>query len=233
MPTVELPRFAWLRDFAVLERFYVRNELVDILCGRIPRAHEARTAFADERVEHPTPIPKSFDEVLWQLGEDRISLAREKNFDFRNGAQLSLETARHLIGVGGMPKPRPVLKDADPRRGEKTHLRGELAGLFAAVIEFESQLLVKEDDRFPQGNAILRPAEAKDIDPCLPRNFLRRNVKGCNRVREPSAVHVQPQTEFAAHLPHGAHFGRRINGAQLRRLRHADSAWFWIVNIAA
>ena len=47
-------------------------------------------------------------------------------------------------GVGRVAQPSAVLQDAGPLRAQVTHLRAQLAGLLAAVVEVFGQLVVEE-----------------------------------------------------------------------------------------
>src|SRR4051812_24305528 len=67
-----------LNSSPLCQRLHVRDKRIDIFNGRVPGAHEAAPAFADEVVEHPAAIPKSLDEIGGQLHKNRVRLAREK-----------------------------------------------------------------------------------------------------------------------------------------------------------
>src|SRR5436190_15933897 len=93
-----------------------------------------------------------------------------------------------------VPEPRTVLQHSDPRGGEKSHLRGELARLFAAVIEFGREIAIEENHGVTNGHAVLRAAKAKNIDARLPRDFLRSAAQRSDRIRKARAIHVHAES---------------------------------------
>lgn len=50
----------------------------------------------------------------------------------------------------------------------KAHFRGELAGLFAAVIEVFGQRVVEEQNRLAHGHAVLGAAKTQHVYPGFP-----------------------------------------------------------------
>ena len=68
----------------------------------------------------------------------------------------------------GVAQPGAVLQHADPLRAEEAHLRGELAGLLAAVVELPGELPVEEDDGLGGVHAVLGAAEAEHVDARAP-----------------------------------------------------------------
>src|SRR5688572_2675019 len=96
-----------------------------------------------------------------------------------------------------VPKPRAVLQHSNPRRGEKTHFRRELPGLFAATIKVLGEFAIEKHDGFADGHSIFRSSETEDIDAGLPSDFLGRNVERGDGIGKTRAIHMNAQIELA------------------------------------
>jgi hypothetical protein len=121
-------------------------------------------------------------------------------------------------------EPNVAVEQTKPGRGQESHFRRKLAGLFGPIIELARNLLVEKNDQLARRDAIFCPAEAEDIDTCLPGNFLRRTPQRRHRIGETCAVHVNGHVSAARKLRDRRDFVRPVNGAQLGRLRDADGA---------
>ena len=103
--------------------------------GVVSHAHMRRTPVsADERVEVPAfacsaSIERHGRSTNTPLASTGASSARPARRD-RFG-----EALRHRVGVRGVREPRAAVEHAEPRRGEKAHLRRELPALLAAARE--------------------------------------------------------------------------------------------------
>src|SRR5204863_9737135 len=107
------------------------------------------------------------------------------------------------VGVASVPQPRAVLQHADPGSGEEAHLGRELAGLFAAVIEFFGEFVIEKDYGVADGGAVFGAAETENIDASLPCDFLGSDIEGSDRVGESRAVHVHAETVLFGNAPDG------------------------------
>ena len=56
----------------------------------------------------------------------------------------------------------------NPVTGQEPHLRAELTGLLASIIELVSQFFSEKYDRFADGHTVLGAPEAEHVDPGLP-----------------------------------------------------------------
>ncbi|MCY1420814.1 hypothetical protein D9M71_364490 [compost metagenome] len=135
--------------------------------------------------------------------------------------------------MAGVVQPGAVLQHADPGRGEVAHLRGQLAGLLAAVVEAFRQLAVEEQDRLAHRHAVLGAAEAQHLDAGLPGQLGRRRAEEGAGVGEARAVHVQVQPEFATGLADRAQLIRAVDGADLGGLGDGDHPRLGIVDVLA
>ncbi len=207
--------------------------MANVVLGGVPGADEAAVVEADEGIEHPALVEEGLDGVGGELEEDHVGLARVEEAEAGDGGQLGFEEGGHAVGVGGVAEPGLVLEHADPGGGEEPHFRGELAGLFAAVIELAGHVVVEEDDRLADGHPVLGTAEAEDIDAGLPGDFLGGDAEGGDGVGEAGAVHVEAQFMAAGDFPEGLDFVDGIDGAEFGSLGEADGAGFGVVDIVA
>jgi hypothetical protein len=65
------------------------------------------------------------------------------------------------VGVCGVAQPGAVAQHRGPLRGGEAHLRGELAGLFHAVVEFAREVAVEEHHGLGGEQAVLGAAESR------------------------------------------------------------------------
>ncbi len=137
------------------------------------------------------------------------------------------------VGVGGVAQPGAVLEHADPGGGEEAHLRGELAGLLAAVVEVLGEGGVEEDDGLADGHAVLGAAEAEDVDAGLPGGVGGGAAEAGAGVGEAGAVHVEAEAELAADGGDGADLVEGVDLAGLGGLGDGDDAGLGEVDVAA
>ena len=97
-----------------------------------------------------------------------------------DGGQRRRQLAGAGIGMGGVAQQCAVPEQAQPRCGEKAHLRGQLAGLLAAVVKLEGQLPVEEHYCLADRQAALGPAEREHVDADPPGQFLGGDIQGRN-----------------------------------------------------
>src|SRR5439155_21866649 len=142
----------------------VGGQFVDVGFGGVPGAHEAAAALTNEIVKHPAAVPEGINDLTLQFDEDGVRLAREKDFHFGQIADGLLEVFGHRIGVAGVPQPCAILQHTNPGSGEKAHLRSELAGLLATVIEFFGEFGIEEHDSIADGSPVFCAAEAEDVN---------------------------------------------------------------------
>src|SRR6476469_3154479 len=95
-------------------------------------------------------------------------------------------------------QPGPGSEHANPWRGKKAHLRCQLSGLLASIVEILRELRIEKQDGFTGGHAVLRSAEAEHIDPDAPCHVGGAASKTGASVGKARAVHVEAQTEFPA-----------------------------------
>jgi hypothetical protein len=127
------------------------------------------------------------------------------------------------VGVGGVTQPGAVGEHGGPLRGGETHLRGELAGLFHAVVEFAGEVAVEEDDGLGGEEAVFGAAEGEHVDTGAPGEIGGRAVaaglEGGAGVGETGAVEVDGNRVGVREVGERAEFGRRVDRAELGRLR--------------
>src|SRR5208337_2184307 len=99
--------------------------------------------------------------------------------------------ASTMIGVGGVSQPCTALQHSHPRGRKKTHLRSQLAGLLAAVIEVRSQLAIEEENCFSNGHAVLGSAEAEYVYSPPPGNLGGPAIEARAGIGKSRAIHVQ------------------------------------------
>ena len=167
------------------------------------------------------------------MQEHAVGFHREHQADTGHVLDQCGQQLRAAVGVVGVLEPGIVLQDADPGRGQVAHLRGQLAGLLAAVVEVFGQGLVEEDDGFAYRHAVLGAAEAQHIDAGFPGQLRRAAAKEGAGVGEARTVHVQVEIQLLADLADGANFFRAINGADLGGLGEGDHARFRVVDVLA
>src|SRR5664280_1853164 len=105
-----------------------------------------------------------------------------------------------MIGVSGIAQPGAALKHSHPRGRKKTHLRSQLSGLFASVIEVCRQPTIEKENRLSYGHAVLGSAEAKYIDSSPPGNLGGPAIKACAGICKSRAIHVQRKPERLAFI---------------------------------
>ena len=168
-----------------------------------------------------------------QLGENTVGLPGKEQVHPGNPPQLRFQKGRHGVGVPGMPQPGAVLEHAHPGRAQEPHFGGELAGLFAAELEFPGHVPVEKHHGFPHGHPVFRPAKTKDVQSALPRDFLRRHPQRFNRVGEPGAVHVEFKTRRLGLRADRPELIDGVNRAHLRGLGHGHRPGLGIVDVVA
>jgi len=221
------------RNEKVEESREIRHESIDVLFGGVPRAHETAAAATDERVKEPTLAAKWLDHVERELCEHRVRLPGEEQTHLGKLRERDREAFRHGVRVARVREPGAVFEHPDPRRGEKSHLRAELTGLLAAVVELARELAVEEHHRFAAVAAVFGAAEAENVDTELPGDLFRFRAEAGNGIGEPSPIHVQRESEFAALLADRPELVERVHGAHLRRLRETHRARLRVVDVGA
>jgi hypothetical protein len=154
----------------------VIRQLIDPVFDRIPGEHEARAA-ADEGVETPTASGQPFEERIGRVKEHGIGFDREGETNARNINDRGGKPRGATIGMSGVAKPGAAFEQSDPRRRQKTHFRGELARLFAAIVKVGREGGVEKDDRLASRHAILGAAEAQHVDAGAPCQIGGRAVE--------------------------------------------------------
>ena len=138
-----------------------------------------------------------------------------------------------MVGVFGITQPGIVFEDADPWRGEKTHLRRQLTGLLAAVLKVFGQLTVEEQDRLTYRHAVLGATKAEYVNAGLPRHLGRCAAKACHRVGKARAIHMKTQAEVAAGISYRIQLVEAIQRADFCDLGNADRSGLGKMNILA
>ena len=128
--------------------------------------------------------------------------------DTANGAAKALG---HLVGVIGMTQPGIILKHADPRSGQKTHLAGELAGLLVLPVKFMRQGFVEKDQRLASMRPVLCEAKTKHVDASFPRDLLGFHPQIGNCIGKTRAVHVHLKPVLPGGSANILELRRRIN----------------------
>ena len=123
-----------------------------------------------------------------------------------------------------MLEPHVVVHDRGPRRGEKTHLRRELTALLAAAQEFVGERAIEKHDRFTERQTVLRAAQAERIDTGTPRDIGRRAIEGRDCIGKARAVKLDFHSACVRHFAECTELFRRVDGAELRRLRERQRA---------
>ncbi len=211
----------------------VRRQFAHPCFLRIPRAHEPRATASDKGIEAPALGPQRLQRGFRHLQEHAVGLHREHQLHTRQVAHQRGQQLRAVIGMAAIAQPGAVFEQPDPGRGEKTHLRRQLARLLAAVVEVIGQGAIEEQDRFAHGHAVLGAAEAQHIHPGLPGQLRWRAAQGGTGVGEACAIHVQVQPQLLAGgadrlelvgVVHRAHFGGLGDG---------HHAWLGVVDVLA
>src|ERR1039458_10581478 len=142
----------------------------------IPCKHDSRCA-ADEGVELPTAVAQSIENLVRRHQEDGVGIDRRSDGYVGDAGNLLRKVRCTLIRMRGILEPSASLEHADPRRGEEAHLRRELAGLFAAVIEIDGERGVEEQDCLAHGHSVFCSAQAENIHAAFPTELCRREAK--------------------------------------------------------
>jgi len=120
--------------------------------------------------------------------------------------------------VGAVAKPRAAFQHADPRGREEPHLRGELPRLLAAIAEILGELGIEEDHRLAGMHAVLRAAEAEDIDARPPSHVGGAASEAGAGICETRPIHVEGEAKPAALVRQGSDLGEGVDLPRLRRL---------------
>ena len=183
--------------------------------------------FADEFVELPTAGCEGDDGGGGEFDEDAIGLGGRDECA-AEGGESGGEFLGLVVGVGGVTQPRTVAEDGIPLGGGETHLGGELAGLFNAVVKLAGEIAVEKHDGFGGEQAVFRAAEAQDVDPRAPGEVGRRVtaalVEGGGRVCETSAVEVHGEIVEVRPVGQSVEFGGGVDGSEFRRLGQRECA---------
>src|SRR5690606_5989059 len=110
------------------------REEIDGLDAGVPGEHESR-ASADEGVEAPASRAQCFEQAVRRWKKYGIGLDRESEADTGKALDRRSEPGGAAVRMFCIAKPGAALEQADPRGGEESHLRRELAGLLAAIVE--------------------------------------------------------------------------------------------------
>ncbi|MNP09124.1 hypothetical protein D3C76_1012160 [compost metagenome] len=138
-----------------------------------------------------------------------------------------------MIGVVAMAQPGAIFQQAYPRCRQKAHLRRQLPGLLAAVVEVFGQLAVEEQDRLTHRHAVLGAAKAQHIDAGLPGQLGRAATQERASIGKARAVHVQVQAQFLAGGADRLELVGAIDGAYLGGLGDGDHPRLGVVNVLA
>ena len=128
--------------------------------------------------------------------------------DTANGAAKALG---HLVGVIGMTQPGIILKHADPRSGQKTHLAGELAGLLVLPIKFMRQGFIEKDQRLTGMRPILSETKTEHIDTSFPRDLLGLHPQAGNCIGKTRAIHVHLKPMLPGNSTNHLELPRSVN----------------------
>src|SRR6187551_1702558 len=79
----------------------IRREILDVLRRCRPGTHQPTDIRLKEFVELPPPPPEPLRDVVRQMNEERVRLARKSQRQTR-GAQFFFQSARHFVGVPGV-----------------------------------------------------------------------------------------------------------------------------------
>ena len=123
-----------------------------------------------------------------------------------------------------MLEPDAIVHDRRPRRREKTHLRRELAALFAAAQKFVAERAIEKYDRFTERQAVLRAAQAEHVNAGTPRDVGRRAVERRHGIGEACAVKLDFHSACVRHFAECTKLFRRVHSAELGRLRERQRA---------
>src|SRR5580698_7516315 len=142
------------KSVAGAERADFGGELLDCLGQRVPCAHQAAAARADELVELPAFVAQRERHVRRQFRKHGVRLRLEHHLHRRDSGKMPGHQAGHGVRVTGVAQPDVIVEQAEPWRRDEAHLRRQLPRLFGAIGEIDGQRLVEENDRFAHRQAV-------------------------------------------------------------------------------
>jgi hypothetical protein len=132
-----------------------------------------------------------------------------------------------------MFQPSAGLQHPDPRRGDESHLRGELACLLASIFEFAGELSLEEDDSLANRQSVLRSTETKNIDTNFSSNLFRCQAERGDGIRKSSPVDVNAKLMSIGNFRQIGKFFDGLDRPHFGRLSNGNDSKFRIINIFA
>src|SRR5206468_8164292 len=113
--------------------------------GRRPRAHQTINVGLDEFIKTPAARVETAGESLIHRYKHRVGLDWKHAVDPCLLSQTARKNVCRPVGMVRVAQPCVTHQKPEPRRGEKTHLRSELTGLFRSIIKFARDFLIEKN----------------------------------------------------------------------------------------
>src|SRR3954452_6445717 len=165
-------------------------EVVHVRLGRVEGAHPAHLVLRPVPVVEAVPLPHPVGRLGLQLGEERVRLRRVAEGQPRHVFERRAEAGRHRVRPGGRAHPEVVLEQGQQLSAREAHLARELHAELAEVHDPVHPVGIDHDDRLRPEQAVLRAAEADDIDAGVGREGPEGQAEARRGVPDPRPVEV-------------------------------------------